>query len=63
MLIDTDEYKSVIDDHFYSHPEETLKDRSKGQYLDFAEKLKLYNMHSLSKLKIDDICQNYLVSS
>ena len=63
FLIDTDESKATIDDQFYSHPEETLKNRNKGQHLDFAEKLKLYNMHSLSKLKIDDILQNCFVNS
>ena len=63
FLIDADESKSEVKEQFYSHTEETLKTRNKGQHLDFAEKMRLYNMYSLSKTKIDDICKAYSVSN
>ena len=63
LLIDADESKSEVEEKFYSQAEETLKTRYKGQHLDYAEKMRLYNMYSLSKTKIDDICKAYSVSN
>ena len=44
----------MVDDHFYSQSEETLKNRRKGQHLDFAEK-KIYRMNTIENIKIYDI--------
>ena len=54
LLIDADESNSEVEEQLYSQAEETLKTRNKLQHLDYAEKLRLYNMYYLSKTKIDD---------
>ena len=59
LLIYEDELKSEVEEQFYSQAEETLKPRNKGQHLDYAEKMRLYNMYFLSKAKIDEICKAY----
>ena len=56
-LLDIDEEELVLikDSQLKTQPEDTLKIRGKGEHLDFAEKLLIYNYHIIDMLTPNEI--------